>query len=657
MPAVERVDAERGTVEPATRARRPLRRFVAVAGTLLLGVVGLLLATASPAAAHASVVATTPADGESVAAPPADFTVTFTESVDVKLGGLTVLDRDGDRVQTGDTVVEDGGRRLRVALRPDLADGTYVGTWRVVSADGHPISGSVLFAVGTPVDPTGLGGLTARTEPSWEVTGAVARFVTFTAALLAAGLGFFLAFLHDQRRDRWKLVPVLRAATLIGLVGVLATIAAQASLATGRGFGAVTDTEVLRTVLAESLGWSAVVLLAGLALVHLSTNTNRLLVAQGLAFYGWIAVSFSFVLWGHATEAPYRWLSVISDGVHAAAAALWFGGLVGLALLLRRRGAALAGDDDTALVEPADGQATADDDTGAPTGGPAGGQAVSTRPEVTVVASPRRALVASTATVLGRFSTAATASVVVLLAAGLAMTFIQTDASWTALWSTTYGRMVVVKGLLVVVVVAIGAHNRQRLVPRLTALAAPPAPGTEPDAHPDTDTDAHGARASAPGGHGDDEEAAVGWVSLRRNVGSELLFLVAALAVTAVLVNVTPARAAVEQTATTVELSAAAGDGTVQLTVEPARAGRNVLDVQYLDADGEPLDVANSLRVEFSLPDAELGPISREVVKTGPGSFVMQGAELSIPGAWQVTLVVRPSDFREVRSPFTVEVS
>ena len=45
----------------------------------------------------------------------------------------------------------------------------------------------------------------------------------------------------------------------------------------------------------------------------------------------------SFALWGHNTEAPYRWVAFASDIVHVTAAAVWLGGLVGLTMVLFRR--------------------------------------------------------------------------------------------------------------------------------------------------------------------------------------------------------------------------------------------------------------------------------------------------------------------------------
>ena len=603
-----------------TLETQPLRRLVLFGCVALVMAGALLVASAGPAAAHASVLSTTPADSQSVTESPGEFSVTFSEPVDIELGGLTVLDGEGSRVDDGDTTSEDGARVLTVALEPDLGDGTYVGTWRVVSTDGHAITGSVLFAVGVPVDAAGVSGLTARTDPGWEVVGALARFMTFVAALLAAGLGFFLAFLHDQRADRWRIAPIVRLSALAALFGIIGSIAAQAALATGRGGDAVTDVDVVRTVLTETLGWSAVVLLVGLALVHLSTDTNRLLVAQGCAFYGGLTVAVSFVLWGHAIESPYRWLSVVSDGTHVAAAAIWFGGLVGLAMTLRRRSGALSGR------EP--------DPGAAPTSPTEGIVAVATRPEVEVD-SPDR-LLSSTATVLDRFSTAAALSVVALLVSGVAMTWIQSGGDLTALWSTTYGRLVMAKVGVVAVVLALAAHNRYRLVPHLMTL--------------EDGGDTAVAR------DGSDRRAAAGWPRLRSNVLAEIALILAALAITAVLVNVVPTRTAIEIDASVVELTAPAGDDTVTMTVSPARAGVNSIRVQYLDVAGEPVDVANTLRAEFALPSAELGPIAREVVKVGPGTFVLEGSELSIPGEWEIDLVVRPSDFREVRTPFLVDI-
>ena len=596
------------------------------------GVVGLavmvfvLVAGTGIASAHASLESTTPADGQSVPTPPQTVSATFSESVTADVGGLTVRNTDGDVVDQGNSSTS--GTTLSVTLQPDLADGTYIATYRVLSADGHPVSGSWLFGIGSaPVDPSAAS-KGATGDAGWETVGAIARFITYLSALLAAGVAFFLAFLHDQRADRWKLVPVVRITAVVGLFGIAGTIIAQAALLTGRGLSAATDGAVLRSVLTDRLGWASAVLLIGLAAVHLSTDTNRLLVAQVLSFYGGLAVTASFVLWGHDTEAPYRWLSMASDIVHVTAAAVWLGGLVGLTLVLFRR-------------------------------------------------APHP--VRSTAQILGRFSTAAAISVVALVVAGGTMAWIE-SGSLEALFTTTYGQLVLVKIALTLGVLVMAAFNRFRLVPAIVAGAE--ADPDEPDqqivtiTRPEpTEPTSDASDASGTAGMAADSAVAVDveqeeddepteselqswrWIELRRMVTYEAFALVAVLGFTAVLVNTTPARTAVLSEPKVVNLTDDTASGTVNLVVTPARAGTNSLHVQYADSSNKPIDVANTLTVEMSLPEKDLGPITRQVVKLSPGHYVVDGDELSLAGDWTITLSVRTSDFAEERTTFPVTIS
>ena len=480
--------------------------------------------------------------------------------------------------------------------------------------------------------PAGAGG---TGDAGWEVVGAVARFLTYLTALLAAGLAFFLAFLHDQRADRWKLVPIVRIAAVVGLFGIVGTIVAQAALLTGRGLSAATDGKVLQSVLTDRLGWASAVLLIGLAAVHLSTDTNRLLAAQVLSFYGGLAVTVSFALWGHNTEAPYRWLAFTSDIVHVTAAAVWLGGLVGLTMVLFRR-------------------------------------------------APHP--VRSTALILSRFSTAAAVSVLALVLAGGAMTWIETG-SVKALFTTTYGRLVLVKMAITLGVVVMAAYNRFRLVPAI--IAGSEADPDEADERvvtiparsagtADTSSDDQALGDDTPdlpsAGPSDDPERSDDlddpdeepteselqswrWIELRRMVGYEAIALVAVLGFTAVLVNTTPARTAIVSEAKVVNLTDDTATGTVNLVVSPARVGTNTMHVQYADEAGKPLDVANTLTIELSLPSKDLGPITRQVVKISTGHYVLEGDELSLAGDWTITLAVRTSDFTEERTTFQVPVS
>ena len=121
---------------------RPLRVACALALLALL-----VLLPAGPAAAHATLVSSDPAEGEVLEETPDVVTFTFDEPVSLTAGSVQVFDAAGEAVESDassrDTVVT-------TDLPDQLSDGSYVVVWRVVSADGHPIAGSLTFAIGEP---------------------------------------------------------------------------------------------------------------------------------------------------------------------------------------------------------------------------------------------------------------------------------------------------------------------------------------------------------------------------------------------------------------------------------------------------------------------------------------------------------------------------
>ena len=565
---------------------------------IIVTVLGLGTGVAS---AHASLVATSPADGTSVTPSPATVSATFSERVSIGVGGLTVRNTRGLRVDTGPNSLDGAGTTVSVSLQPSLPDGTYVATYRMLSADGHPVSASFLFGVGTgPVDPNAA--TAGGDNRVWEITGALARFLMYASALLAAGLAFFVAFIHDQDEDRWRLIGWARITTITAMLGAAGIVLGQAALLSGRGVASVTDGSVLGDVLASRLGWSLGALVMGLLAVHLSTDIRNRTASQVLALYGGLATAGSFAIWGHSTELAPIWLSTTADIIHAAAGAVWFGGIIGLVLVLRRR---------------------------------------TDRPA------------ASTAGIVGRFSAVAAISVGFLAAAGLALGWNATGGSWDALISTTYGRLLLVKVLITAAIIAVARYNRSSLVPAIV--------NGEPVDDDVRDSEAAN-RPVADNGDGSSEaldaaaERARNWRVLRRTVTIEAIALVLVLAITSVLVNVTPASTAVAARDRVVNQTQTVPTGTVNLVVVPARVGENTLHIQYADASGRPIDVANTLTIEFALPSAELAAISRQTAKAGPGHFIYTGPELSIVGSWTVTLVARVSDFSQQRTAFTVPI-
>jgi copper transport protein len=548
---------------------RIARQLVAALAIL----VGVLALGTTAASAHATLESSTPADGQSVPTSPSELRITFSEAVTTISGGLSVLNADGKTVDTGNSEIV-GGRTLVAPISETLSDGTYVATYRVLSADGHPVSGSILFGVGN-------GALDRSAQPSssgdrlWEIIGGISRFIMYLAALVAAGVAFFLAFIHDRAEDRWRIVPFVRIGSILALFSAIGIVMSQAALLTGKGAGAVTDSNVLRDVLNQNLGWSLALLMIGLAAVHLSTDIPKKVVAKSLALSGGLAATVSFAVWGHATELSPTAISLAADAIHATAAALWLGGLVGLVMVLSLR-----------------------------------------TPET----------VRSTAGIIGRFSLMAFWSVIALTIAGLTLTITGSDANLNSILTTTWGQLVLAKIGLTLIVVLIAAWNRRTLVPSLTSP-----------------TENNG-------------ELAVRWATLLRTIRTEAVLLVAVVALTAIVVNVPPARTAVVAKTDRVDITQRVDTGNVQLSVDPAIVGPNTVAVRYTDGTGQPINVANSMSIEFSQPSAGLEPITRQVPALEPGVFVIQGNELSIPGTWTITIAVRTGDFTEQRTSFEVPV-
>ena len=140
-------------------APRPRRAALAAAiGALLF------FFFATTASAHDHLVSSSPEADAVLSEAPAEITLVY--SAELTSAGATVLitDEEGtdwansEPVITGDTVT--------VAVQDHIASGAYVVQWRVVSSDGHPITGEVPFTIDLPeITPESEPQPTVSTEP------------------------------------------------------------------------------------------------------------------------------------------------------------------------------------------------------------------------------------------------------------------------------------------------------------------------------------------------------------------------------------------------------------------------------------------------------------------------------------------------------------
>ena len=130
---------------------------------LLLGVLSSL-AMAGSADAHAVLKSISPKDGARLSSPPREVVLTFNEPISSSFATVTVAGTDGQSASSGKARVS--GTTVTQDLSGDLADGRFTITFRVVSEDGHPISGRTTFTVASPATSTTAAATSTTVAPA-----------------------------------------------------------------------------------------------------------------------------------------------------------------------------------------------------------------------------------------------------------------------------------------------------------------------------------------------------------------------------------------------------------------------------------------------------------------------------------------------------------
>ncbi len=606
------------------RARRPLA--AAALGCLVL------VGWATPAAAHAAVVASSPAQGAHLADVPHSVTVDFDQPVRPDAGGLVVLDSRGQQVQVSSS--HPAPATLQAVLPASLGPGAYASDYTVTSVDGHVVSGAIVFLVGN----VRAGSIGAFARPRTSMATRVddfGQFLIYLGVLVAAGLAFFLAFVlgrgrgEERRRlGRWTVV-----AAGIGIVGMVVTGGAQ-SVLTGGSVSSLAHWSIVKQSFGGKFGQQCAVQLVGLAGCVASLRLRSAVGRQFAAFYGLLLAAGAFVLFGHALVSPERWLSIPADVVHVVFVAMWAGGLVGLVSVLRTRtatarraGQLVAGTPDDPASVPADRPLGAGVARAAGMGAPTAVLERTAPPASRGVSAPAGAtsgegdgaLLGDTAGVVGRFSTMAGISFAGILVAGTLLAVAEVG-SVANLFETGYGQLLLVKIALVGLLLFLAGYNRYLLLPGLLAAAASPRR----------------------------EAVARGWRRLAATVRLEALGMVAVLGVTSVLANGIPSNGATAPPPVPFTQTQPFDGGHVTLRITPNQALVNDWTVQFSGAGGAAQDLAESVSIYLVLPAQNVGPIEEDMRKVGVGRFVLANSpNPPIVGTWQIVLQVQVSEFSQ----------
>jgi copper transport protein len=282
-----------------------LLRLLAALGLLLLVVLG----PARAVAAHAALVEMSPGAEAELDAPPTEVRLTFSEGVSVTEDSIRVFDPAAKELAGIETVGQ--GSEVTAAL-PDLErSGSYTVSWKVVSADGHPIRGAYLFHLGEPTlsEPVDAGaGSSSRTADVFRAVGAVLALAALVVCLAAP-----LAGARRAASPRWwglRWVPVV-AGTMLLLGGAVISVGSDV----GASIEVVLDTNSGRMAVAAVL-----LAVAGLiaSVLRVPARTDPALAVLTVA---------AIALQGHAVSLPPVWLSALATLVHVLAAVLWGSGL------------------------------------------------------------------------------------------------------------------------------------------------------------------------------------------------------------------------------------------------------------------------------------------------------------------------------------------
>ena len=378
--------------------------------------VALAALTAAPAAfAHAILQESNPGNNSVVRTSPKTVSLRFNEAVETAFGSIRVYDCGGGRVDSG-KIERPTNESVAVAIDRKLAKGTYTVTWRVISADSHPVAGAFVFNVKKATPGGSCKQVFGATTPGTiDALFKFVRALDFALILLVVGGAVALALVVRSAAAelRARLFRILAGLSFGLVIAAALCIVLQGAVAGGFGLSEAfrwnTIDSVLQTRFGHAFLWQIglAVVVGALALIASRSRKLELLPLGALLLLPTLSAA------GHGrTSGPWAF---VFDVIHIAAASTWVGGLTFTILALL-----LAGSDRWPLASRA----------------------------------------------VPRFSILAVVSVATLITAGTLRGY-QEVRAFHGLWDTTYGQLLLAKIALVLPLLALGAYNNRFAVPKL----------------------------------------------------------------------------------------------------------------------------------------------------------------------------------------------
>ena len=296
-----------------------------------LGLIALL--AIGQAQAHATLIEAVPADGSIVASAPAEVRLRFNEPVSPVV--VHFVDARGSRRSDVHVVAHDA--IIAIRLPADLPDGTQVVSYRVISSDGHPVGGSLVFSIGRAT----AANLAPEPEVDWKLAPILwlARLALYLGLFAGAGGAFFAAWIAPGDMPA-RAGRAIALAIGLGLLAAILSVGLQGLDALGRPMSAIFTGAPWREGAQTSFGATAATTVVALLCAWAAMRNRRFNRALSVLALGGAGLALS--LSGHASAAEPQWLTRPAVFIHGTAAAFWVGALLPLALVVAaKRGASL----------------------------------------------------------------------------------------------------------------------------------------------------------------------------------------------------------------------------------------------------------------------------------------------------------------------------
>jgi len=571
------------TVRPPDRGWR-LRATLLV--PLLAVVFGMLAFLPQEASAHAFLERSEPSENRVLPEAPAEVSLTFTEPLEPNFSDAQLFDSTGTLVPTEPSRIG-ADNQILLTLPEDLPNGTYTVQWRNVSSvDGHQQRGFVPFTIGSQADvvtPSPPQVANFSEPPRWLAT--IGRWLSLLGLTGAAGaivcwllvIRFAREHLEedeDYDRVQQRVSTLILASVGVGIVGSLIALGVQAQ-DSGDGFSIGTVTDILLDTRFGHLWAARVILMLGLAAVAASdylwdepVSLSTSVLSLGLAAGAMLPYSLN----SHAAAQPIGADTAVAvDWLHLAASSVWIGGLIALlvTLVLGSRGA------------PAE-----------------------QRRQVFAAAVPR-------------FTTLAIVSVLILVLTGFYSAWLQVG-NLIALRETDYGKTLIVKLILIVPLLILGALNMRIIGPRLLS-------------------------------------AARSGVHFGRTVATEVVLGVGVLLVVGLLTSLPTARDQITEDAQNTIFRFIENDIYAILYITPGSAGFNRYTADIaIDGLARPTDAQLFLRLE---KEGDVEGIREIPLEYRFGNrFESSGVDLSVTGEWDIEFIVRREGKTDARFEESINV-